>query len=92
MLIVAFGFGIFLITGCCPDRPIPQPPVQVRTVTIDRPVPTPCVNAADIPIAPKPGLSLTGDAAHDADLLAAQDLALRAALNHSLALLGACIR
>jgi hypothetical protein len=90
---VVIGLILIALTGCTGDAPpCPTPPVQVRVVTVDRPVPTPCVDVTQIPVAPPTGLDLTGDAAHDADLLAAQDLALRKALGVSLALLGACVR
>ncbi len=85
--------AILALSACAGDAPpCPTPPVQIRTVTIDRPVPTPCVDLAQVPTAPKAGLALTGDAGRDASLLAAQDLALRKALGEALALIGGCVR
>lgn len=81
---------ILIAAGCSGARPVPLPPVDVRTVTVNVPIATPCVDGAQIPVAPPAGLPLTGDAAHDAGLIAAQDLMLRQSLGIALALLGAC--
>jgi len=80
-----------LALTACSTAPIPPPAIVVRTVEVDRPVPVPCVAAADIPTEPaKVGGDLTGDAINDADLLASSALHLRVALSKALALLGAC--
>jgi hypothetical protein len=83
---------IGLTAGCTDDRPVPLPPVDARVVTNTVMVATPCIDAAQLPIVPPPGLALTGDAAHDAGLIASRDLALRRSLELSLALLGGCVR
>lgn len=41
-----------LLAGCASTSPVPEP--IVRTVTVDRLVPVPCVDAADLPAAPPP--------------------------------------
>jgi hypothetical protein len=79
-----------LLAGCAP-HPQPLPPVQIRTVTIDRPVPVACVTAADIPAEPaKIGAQLNGHAQHDLDLVAASAIELRSVLHVALVLLGGC--
>ena len=78
------------LAGCAP-HPRPLPPVEVRTITVDRPIPVPCVAAADIPIEPpKIGDQLNGQAQHDLDLVAASAIDLRVALQVALTLLGGC--
>jgi hypothetical protein len=67
-------------------------PVEVRTTEVLVPVPVSCVTLAQIPVAPpKVGDQLTGDAQHDLDLVAASAIRLRATLDITLALLGACV-
>lgn len=69
------------------------PAVEVRTVTVDRPVAVACIDKADVPQMPaKVGDQLTGDAAHDAAILAASNLVLRSTLGNALALIGGCVR
>jgi len=86
------AISLLLLSACGDARPVIAPPVEVRTVRVNVPVPAPCIDVGQIPSLVFKGLPLTGDAAHDADLIAAQDLALRKALETSLALLGACVR
>ena len=78
------------LAGCAP-HPRPLPPVEVRTITVDRPIPVPCVAAVDIPAEPpKVGGQLDGHAQHDLDLVAASAVDLRSVLHVALALLEGC--
>ncbi len=82
-----------LLSSCGNVQSTPAPPVEARVVTVDRPVPVPCVAAAQIPAMPaKVGDQLNGDAGHDLDIVSASALRLRVALDKVLALLGACVR
>ena len=68
-----------------------SPEMQLAHFTVDRPIPVPCVAAADIPIEPsKIGDQLNGQAQHDLDLVAASAIDLRVALQVALTLLGGC--
>jgi hypothetical protein len=79
------------LSACNDARPVPLPPVQVKTITVDRPVAVPCVKRSDVPaMPPKVGSQLNGDAGHDLNIVSASALRLRAALGRALALLGAC--
>jgi starvation-inducible outer membrane lipoprotein len=79
--------SLFLLAGC---STVPGP-VQVRTVEIRTPVAISCVQTSQIPTAPpKVGSQLNGDAQHDLDVVAASAIRLRAALDVTLSLLGAC--
>ena len=65
--------------SACASRPAAAPPaVEVRTVTIDRPVLVPCVKRSAIPAEP-PKISgkLTGDARRDLDTVTASAVRLR---------------
>lgn len=78
------------LSACATPRHVP-PAVVVKTVEVDRPVAVACVAASDIPaMPPRVGDQMTGDASHDAGLLASSAIRLRAALDKALALLGAC--
>lgn len=79
------------LTACSQSRPVPLPPVVVKTITVDRPVAVPCVKKSEVPAMPaKVGGQLNGDAGHDLNVVSASALRLRAALGKALALLGAC--
>jgi hypothetical protein len=76
----------------CGVQSTPAPPVEVRTVTVDRPIPVPCIAAFDVPaMPPRVGDQLTGDAGHDLDVVAASAIRLRAALDKALAVLSGCL-
>ena len=82
------------LVGCagpCPPRADvaehPQP------VYVDRVVPTACIEAKAMPAAPPPiGQLLTGDARHDAAILASALLRERAVRDQSMALLTGCAK
>ena len=77
-----------LLAGCATTPPA----IEVRTVTIDRPVAVSCIKPGDIPAAPaRIGDRLTGDLAHDAPLLAASAVRLRAYSQQLLAIIGGCV-
>lgn len=66
-------------------------PVEVRTVTVDRLVSTPCVTKDQVPQMPaEVGPLLNGDARHDSAVLAASLLRSRGELEKSIALLTGC--
>lgn len=89
---LAVALAALALAGCA-HRPAPPPAVVVKTVTIDRPIATMCVDATQIPEVPeRVGDQLTGDAARDLDLVAASAIRLRAALDEALALLDGCVR
>jgi len=76
------------LAGCAAAGPHIDNPAPV---VVKEAVPVACVAAGDVPAMPAPvSAQLNGEARHDADLLAAADLALRGALARALALLGAC--
>ncbi|QQV76540.1 hypothetical protein H5J25_13920 [Sphingomonas aliaeris] len=68
-----------------------SPAVEVRTVTIDRPVPVPCVKRSAIPAEP-PKISgkLTGDARRDLDTVTASAVRLRSWGVELVAILSGC--
>ena len=91
---------LLALSACAPT---PPPAIEVRTVTIDRPVAIACIHRADLPTEPALiGDKLTGDAARDLNTVAASAVRLRAwgrtlgallgAWGRTLgALLGACV-
>lgn len=87
---LGFALGaIFALAGC--GGQLPPPEIRVERVEIDRPVAVSCVKAEDIPAIPaRVGDQLTGDAVRDLDLIAANALRLRAALDQAVALLVGC--
>lgn len=77
------------LTGCAHT---PPPAIEVRTERVEIPVPTACIKASDVPaMPPRVGDELTGDARSDADLLAADALRLRSALDQAMALISGCV-
>ena len=73
----------------------PPPAVELRTVEVKVPVPTPCITAEQLNelIAREPArvsAQLTGDARHDLDIVAASALRLRAYAGELRAALKAC--
>ena len=64
-----------------------------RIVYIDRAVPVACLDAKALPVAPAPvGAQMSGEARHDAALLASALLAERATRDRAIALLTACTK
>lgn len=94
LLLVLLALALIVsLAGCGGVQSTPAPPTEVRTVTVNVPIATPCVSASNIPAGPPHvGSRLNGDSVHDLDVVAAIDLRLRAALGKALALLGACAR
>ena len=71
-----FLIGVAALASC--THPPDEPAIEVRTITVDRPIPVACVDPKAIPAEPEMvGDELTGDAAHDADILAASAIGLR---------------
>jgi hypothetical protein len=83
LLIVA----LLLLSGCATDQAV----ARVDTVTVDKPVPVPCVDSKDIPPTPQPAIARVGasldqkTAALGSELLQRREYDARAA-----ALLAAC--
>lgn len=76
-----------MLTGCAAT---PPPGIEVRTVTVDRPVAVPCVKGP-LPVEPeRVADKLTGDAVRDLDIVAASAIRLRAYAGEMRAMLGAC--
>ena len=79
-----------LALSACAHQPV-HPVIEARVERVEIPMAVPCVDASDVPAEPaRVGEQLTGDAAHDASILAAVDLRLRAALDKALALIKGC--
>lgn len=91
LLSMLLALWCLALTGCTPTpHPDPVPPA-VRVVPVDRVVATACIKAGQIPPVPaRVGNDLNGSAAHDASLLAAADLKLRAWIDQAVALLQGC--
>jgi hypothetical protein len=89
LILAPLGATAFTLAGCAAH---PTPPViEARIERVEVPVAVACVDPADVPAVPAHvGDQLTGDAAHDAGVLAAVDLRLRAALDKALALIKGC--
>jgi hypothetical protein len=65
-----------MLAGC--GAATPPPAVEIRTVTVEKPVAVPCVKIADLPAEPeKVAGKLTGDARRDLDTVSASALRLR---------------
>ena len=78
------------LSGCASRLPPPQP-VRVEIQRVLVPTPVSCVVQSDIPdVPPRIGSKLNGNAGHDANLLAALAIDLRAALDSAVALLRGC--
>lgn len=84
--------ALVALAGC--TRPDVAPPaIEVRTITVERPVPVPCVDGKSVPAEPgKVGGQLNGQAAHDLDLVAASALQLRQWGRELKALIAPCVR
>jgi len=77
-----------VLTGCAAT---PPPGIEVRTVTVDRPVAVPCVKGP-LPVEPeRVADKLTGDAVHDLDIVAASTIRLRAYADELRAIVGPCV-
>jgi hypothetical protein len=89
LILTSLSSTAFTLAGCAHQ---PPPAIEVRTEVVKVPVPTACIKASDVPaMPPRVGDQLTGDARSDADLLAADALRLRAALDQALALISGCV-
>lgn len=68
--------SIGLLSACATTPTTPA--VEIRTVTVEKPVPVACVDRSAVPAEPaKVGGRLNGQAAHDVDVLAASTIQLR---------------
>ena len=75
--LISAGLGLISLPGCSISDRTP-PAVEVRTITVDRPVAVSCLKLSDIPAEPaKIGDKLTGDARRDLDLVAGSATRLR---------------
>jgi hypothetical protein len=82
--------AVALALSACAHQPA-RPVIEARVERVEVPVSVACIDPADVPAEPaRVGEQLTGDAAHDASILAAVDLRLRAALDKALALIKGC--
>jgi hypothetical protein len=83
--------GALALSACATGTP--PPAIEVRTQRVEVPVPVPCVDKSAIPTKPgKISNTLTGDAAHDLDLVTAQALRLGVWGDSLAALLIACTK
>lgn len=79
------------LSGC--GAQTPPPAVEIRTITVEKPVAVACVDKASIPAEPpKVATQLTGDARHDLDIVSGSALRLRQALKETFALLAPCTK
>ena len=79
-----------LLAGCAGC--VPPPGIEARVVRVEVPVSVSCVKAIDIPAEPaKIGHLLNKDAGHDAPILAASAIRLRAWGGQLAALLTGCV-
>lgn len=81
---------LLALSGCTkPD--LPPPGIELRTITVEKPVAVACVKASDLPAEPpKIASKLTGDARRDLDLVSASAIRLRAYGAELRAMLKAC--
>jgi hypothetical protein len=80
-----------LLTACAGS--LPPPAVEIRTVTVEKPVAVPCVKLADLPAEPeKVAGKLTGDARRDLDTVSASALRLRSWGREMKAMLTGCAK
>ena len=82
------------LAGCAMFHP-PKSDLADRAqiVTVDRAVPVGCVDAGSLPQVPTPvGAQLSGEARHDAAVLAQALLAERSARDKAMALLSGCMK
>lgn len=88
-----YGFFLVLASSGCTRPDVAPPAIEVRTVTVEKPVPVPCVDAKSVPAEPgKVGGQLNGQAAHDLDLVAASALQLRQWGRELKALIAPCVK
>ena len=79
-----------LLAGCAHTPS--EPGIDVRTVTVEKPVSVACIDRDAVPGEPaQVGSKLNGNAAHDADLLAGSALTLRQWGRELRALITPCI-
>lgn len=90
LILASLSGTAFTLAGCAVHTP--PPAIEVRTERVEVPVPVACIKASDVPaMPPRVGDKLTGNAVNDADLLAADALRLRSALDQTLALISGCV-
>ena len=93
-MIRALPIAAALVLSACASNPIHvDAPVDLpKVLTEDRVITIGCITRDQIPPRPAPvGAQMTGDAAHDAELLAAARLADLAWQERAIALLEACV-
>jgi len=73
-------------------HPDASPAIEVRTVTVDRPVAVPCFKGPLPDEPPKVADKLTGDAVRDLDMVAASAIRLRAYADELRAILTGCVQ
>lgn len=79
--------------SACSITKLPPSAVELHAVRVEIPVPMPCLRADQIPAEPERIASkLTGDAAHDLDLVSASALRLRSWGQRMMAALEACAK
>jgi hypothetical protein len=84
--------SLALLLSACAGA-TPPPAVEIRTVTVTKPVAVACVKAADLPAEPeKVAGKLTGDARRDLDITAASAMRLRSWGRSLVAILGGCAK
>lgn len=89
LILASLSGTAFTLAGCTQT---PPPAIEVRIERVEVPVPVACIKASDVPgMPPRVGDKLTGNAVNDADLLAADVLRLRSALDQALALISGCV-
>lgn len=82
-----------LLLGGCVTRDSVPPAVEVRTVTVEKPVPVACIDGKNVPAEPsKVGGQLTGQAAHDLDLVSGSAIKLRQWGRELMALVRPCVK
>ena len=89
LILASLSGTAFTLAGCTQT---PSPAIEVRTEQVKVSVPVACIKVSDVPaMPPRVGDKLTGNAVSDADLLAADALRLRSALDQALALITGCV-
>lgn len=92
MRLVTMVACMLAVSACANRDPVP-PAVEIRTVTLEKPVPVACVDSKSVPAEPeKVGGRLSGQAAHDADLLAGSAVKLRQWGRELRALITPCLK
>jgi hypothetical protein len=93
MVLMLILLTVLPLAACndTPPAPCPPPPVVVKTVIVNVPIATPCIDPALVPVEPsKVGDRLSGDAGHDLGLVSSSALGLRIWGRQILALVQGC--